>query len=238
MANARLPGNQAIVIGSSGGIGAALSKALEADGFAVTGESRLHAEDPDLSIDVTSEDSIRAAADRLRDKAPFSHIFVATGLLHAVDLKPEKALREIDETNLARLFAVNTIGPALIAKHFVPLLPRRGRSVFAALSARVGSISDNRLGGWCGYRASKAALNMIVKTAAIELRRTHPEALCVALHPGTVHTRLSQPFQGAISPENIVSPDQAARHLLEIVASLTPSESGKIFAWDGAEIDP
>jgi NAD(P)-dependent dehydrogenase (short-subunit alcohol dehydrogenase family) len=137
-----------------------------------------------------------------------------------------------------RLFAVNAIGPALVAKHFVPLLPNEDRCVFAALSARVGSITDNRLGGWYGYRASKAALNMLIKTLAIELARTRPEAICVALHPGTVDTGLSKPFQKGVASDRLFSTDSTAAQLLEVIERLEPDQSGRCFAWDGAEIAP
>ena len=233
--------SRAVVIGTSGGIGAALTRGLANKGYAVTGLSRsssasVAGDEP--PIDMTNESSIEAAAARLRDKAPFSIILIATGLLHDTDVTPEKALRDLDEGSLMRLFAVNAVGPALVAKHFVPLLPRHGRCIVAALSARVGSIGDNRLGGWYGYRASKAALNMVIKTLAIELGRTRPEAICVGLHPGTVATGLSKPFQRAVDPGRLFSPDQAAAHLLEVIDQLAPAQTGRCFAWDGAEIGP
>jgi NAD(P)-dependent dehydrogenase (short-subunit alcohol dehydrogenase family) len=159
-------------------------------------------------------------------------------LLHDADLAPERASRELDQGKLLRQFAVNAVGPALVAKHFVPLLPRQGRSVFAALSARVGSIGDNRLGGWYGYRASKSALNMLIRTLSIELGRTHPEAICVALHPGTVDTDLSKPFQKNVAADQLFSPEQSAAHLLTVIDQLTPMHSGRCFAWDGTEICP
>ncbi len=235
------PPSRAIVIGSSGGIGAALERALAAMGFAVTGLSRSQGEGQagdEQPIDLDSEASIEAAALCLRDQAPFTHILITTGLLHDAGVAPEKALRELDQASLMRLFAINAVGPALVAKHFVPLLPRHGRCVFAALSARVGSIGDNRLGGWYGYRASKAALNMFIKTLAIELARTRPQAICVALHPGTVDTGLSKPFQKAVAPGRLFSPDQAAAHLLDVIDQLTPAQTGRCFAWNGAEIEP
>jgi NAD(P)-dependent dehydrogenase (short-subunit alcohol dehydrogenase family) len=133
---------------------------------------------------------------------------------------------------------VNAIGPALVAKHFLPLLARGRSTAFAALSARVGSISDNRLGGWYGYRASKAALNMLIKTLSIELARTRPEAVCVALHPGTVDTRLSGPFQRSVAPDQLFTPEVSGRHLLRVLERLVPSDSGGCFAWNGKAIDP
>ena len=137
---------------------------------------------------------------------------------------------------MAELFAVNTIGPALIAKHALPLLRRTSRAVFAALSARVGSIADNRLGGWHSYRASKAALNMLVKNLALELARTHPQALAVTLHPGTVDTALSAPFQRGVVPEKLFTPALSAGALLQVLDGLTPAQSGGLFAWDGAQV--
>ncbi len=164
-------------------------------------------------------------------------MIVATGILQGDGIAPEKSSRELSADGLARYFAVNTIGPALVAKHFLPLLSR-GPAVFAALSARVGSIGDNRLGGWYGYRASKAALNMIVRTLAIELARTRPEAVCIALHPGTVDTGLSQPFQRGVPPGQLFTPQRSAEALLDVLAGLTPADSGGCFAWDGQRIAP
>jgi NAD(P)-dependent dehydrogenase (short-subunit alcohol dehydrogenase family) len=231
------PVSRAIVIGSSGGIGAAIKRALTEKGVFVVGLSRVQS-DSGQPFDLTSEASIAAAATRLRDQAPFCSIYVCTGLLHDSVLKPEKALRDIDQAGMMRSFAVNAVGPALVAKHFVPFLPKEGRCVFAALSARVGSISDNRLGGWYGYRASKAALNMIMKTLAIELARTRSEAICVALHPGTVDTDLSRPFQKNVDASRLFSTDQSAANLLRVVDRLSADQSGRCFAWDGCEIAP
>jgi len=165
-------------------------------------------------------------------------VIVATGLLHQGERGPERATKELDGAWLAAMFAVNAIGPALIAKHFLPLMPRSGRTVFAALSARVGSISDNRLGGWHGYRASKAALNQLIRTIAIEERRRNPSAIVVALHPGTVDTALSKPFQGNVAPGHLFDTGRAAAQLLDLIDGLRAADSGKLFAWDGAEIAP
>ena len=232
------PQSRALVIGATGGIGAALAYALTTSGHAVTALSRSAGPDGEPPLDLLDEASIAAAAGSLRDHAPFTHILIATGLLHSGAVAPERSLRDLDHASLTRLFAVNAIGPALVAKHFVPLLPREGRCVLAALSARVGSIGDNRLGGWYGYRASKAALNMLVRTLAIELARTRKEAICVTLHPGTVDTGLSKPFQKAVPPERLFTPDRSAAHLLDVLDSLTPAQTGRCFAWDGKEIAP
>ncbi len=217
---------RAVVIGAGGGIGAALSSALEEEENDVVRLTR-------ADLDLTDEASIVAAASRV---AKADLVVVATGLLHDADHGPEKALRDLDPVWLARQYAINAIGPALVAKHFLPLLPRTGRSVFAALSARVGSISDNRLGGWYGYRASKAALNQLIRTLAVEDKRRNDRGIVVALHPGTVDTRLSKPFQQG--GRDLFQPDRAAVQLLDVLDALKPVDSGKLFAWDGVEIAP
>ncbi|KLE34636.1 SDR family NAD(P)-dependent oxidoreductase [Aurantiacibacter luteus] len=233
------PPPRSLIVGNSGGIGAAFERQLRARGMLVTGLSRsLPTSSHQMSVDLSREHTIETAAVQLRDQAPFSLILVCTGLLHNENLKPEKALRELDQDNLMQLFAVNAVGPALVAKHFIPLLPKSGRCIFAALSARVGSIGDNRLGGWHGYRASKAALNMLIKTISIELARTRPEAICVGLHPGTVDTDLSKPFQRAVPSDRLFSAETSAAHLLTVLDNLDPTDTGHCFAWDGTEIAP
>jgi NAD(P)-dependent dehydrogenase (short-subunit alcohol dehydrogenase family) len=159
---------------------------------------------------------------------------VTNGVLQDDVTAPEKSWKSLTASSLAHVFAVNAILPAMIGKHILPLLSREERSVFAALSARVGSISDNRLGGWYGYRASKAALNQIIHTLAIELARTHPKALCVALHPGTVETALSAPF--ASGSGSRLSPRASAEALLTVLESLETKDSGGFFGWDGQAI--
>ena len=227
---------RAAVIGAGGGIGAALCDGLVARGFDVVRLSR--SGDGGTRIDLTDEASIAEAAAQLGQQAPLTRVIVAAGLLHGDDLAPERSLKDFRQDRLARLFAVNAIGPMLVAKHFVPLLPRDGPSLFAALSARVGSIGDNRVGGWYGYRASKAALNMFIRTLAIELARTRPAAVCAGLHPGTVDTALSKPFQRAVPPERLFTPAKSAAYLLDVMDQLTPAQSGRCFAWDGQEIAP
>jgi NAD(P)-dependent dehydrogenase (short-subunit alcohol dehydrogenase family) len=226
------PGGRAIVIGASGGIGAALVGALQASGAfsEVVGLSRSSAN----SIDICDEASVKAAAARLSDGAPIRLVIVATGVLKDDKIAPEKSLREIDADALAHSFAVNTIGPALALREFLPLLPRDGKAVFAALSARVGSIGDNRLGGWYAYRASKAALNQLIRTASVELARSRPEALCVALHPGTVATPLSAPF--IKSGLDLQTPDQAATRILGVIEGMSAAQSGGFFDHMGQEI--
>ncbi len=228
----------AVVIGATGGIGAAIVAALrEEGGFAIV-HGLARSTTGDEHIDIEDDASIALAAARIaRGPAP-GLVIVATGLLHAGERGPEKSLRELDPAWLARNFAVNAIGPALIAKHFLPIMPRSGRSVFAVLSARVGSISDNKLGGWYGYRAAKAALNMLVRTLAIEEKRRNDRAIVVALHPGTVDTGLSRPFQGNVRPGTLFTPDRAALQLLDTIDALRPPDSGKLFDYEGNEISP
>jgi len=231
------PGNgAAVIIGASGGIGAAFEAALiEEDAFDVV-HGLARSRSGSQHLDLEDEASIAAAAAHVARGPKPVLVIVATGLLHTGDRGPEKALRELDPTWLAKVHAVNAIGPALVAKHFLPIMPSSGRTVFAALSARVGSIADNRLGGWHGYRASKAALNMLVRNLAIEERRRNPGAIVVALHPGTVDTALSRPFQGNVQPGRLFDPERAALQLLDVIEELRPPDSGNLFDFDGKEI--
>lgn len=222
----------AVVFGAGGGIGGALVEALRGQaGFAqVIGFGRRS----EPGFDLTDEPSIVAAVRHATGRGPVRLAVDATGFLHDARQVPEKSLRDLDAAKLARNFALNAIGPALIMKHLLPALPREGRAVFATLSARVGSIGDNQLGGWYGYRASKAALNQLMRSAAIELRRKAPEAICVALHPGTVATRLSSPFgKGGL---DVQRPDQAAARLLAVIEGLSPAETGGFFDHHGKRV--
>lgn len=232
-----------MIFGAGGAIGGALVERIEASGrFAevYAGSRRGNAEAPTgvrrFRFDLENEPSIAAAAEAIA--VPPALVIVATGVLHdaAAGVQPEKALRQLDAKAMAQVFALNAIGPALIAKHFLPLLPRDRRTVFAVLSAKVGSIGDNRLGGWHSYRASKAALNMLVKTIAVEAARTHPLAVVAALHPGTVAGPLSEPFTRGASSKTIFSPDTAAQKLLDVISNLTPADSGGFFNWDGSRL--
>jgi NAD(P)-dependent dehydrogenase (short-subunit alcohol dehydrogenase family) len=232
-------GGAQVVVGASGGLGRALVEALLARGHGpVYALSRSGGDPPPGAVggrlDLLDEASIADAAAAIA--APVTLTIVATGLLHGEGLSPERSFSALDAPSLERSFQVNAIGPALVAKHLLPRLPRNDRAVFAALSARVGSIEDNRLGGWYGYRASKAALNMLVRSLAVELRRTRPQAVCVALHPGTVDTALSRPFQRGVPPERLFTPHSSADQLLRVVDGLTPAQSGGFFAYDGQPI--
>jgi NAD(P)-dependent dehydrogenase (short-subunit alcohol dehydrogenase family) len=224
----------AVVIGASGGIGAALVAALTEEEVPVRAFARSFAAADHL--DFADEATIAAAAASLT-RAP-DLVIVATGLLHADDHGPEKAMAALDPAWLARQYLVNAIGPALVAKHFLPRMPRSGRCVFAALTARVGSISDNRLGGWYGYRAAKAALNQLIRTLAVEERRRNDRTIVVGLHPGTVDTALSKPFQANVRDGQLFAADRAAVQLLDVIDGLKAPDSGRLFAWDGAEIAP
>jgi NAD(P)-dependent dehydrogenase (short-subunit alcohol dehydrogenase family) len=223
----------AVVVGASGGVGGALMRRLQA--------SRRFSRVYDLGrsgavpLDLTDERSIAAAAATVNRSGFVRLIVNAAGFLHDDRSRPEKSWRELNGDHMARAFAVNAIGPGLLMKHFMPLLAPTGKAVFAVLSARVGSIGDNKLGGWYSYRASKAALNQLVRTASVELRRSNREAMCVALHPGTVDTGLSRPFMKA--GLDVQTPDVAALRLLEVIDRLAPEHSGGFFDYRGDEIE-
>jgi len=222
----------AVVFGAGGGIGAALVVALRAaarfEHVLAIGRSTSPA------IDLTDETSIERASTYAAGHGELRLVIDATGFLHDERHAPEKSWRQLDAVHLARSFALNAIGPALIMKHVLPRLPRKGKAVFATLSARVGSIGDNRLGGWYSYRASKAALNQLVRTAAVELARQSPDALCIAIHPGTVATALSAPF--ATTGLEVHEPAAAARNLLGVLDQLTAEASGGFFDWRGQPV--
>ena len=224
-------GYRALVIGASGAIGAALAAELRADANCSQVLALGRTSTPPVDYSVTA--SIGKAAQAVRDDGPWHLVIVATGMLQGPTGSPEKRLGEVDAQHMAASFAVNTIGPALTLAHFAPQLVRGQRSVIAVLSAKVGSIGDNRLGGWYSYRASKAALNMVVKTASIELARTHPQAVLSALHPGTVDSALSAPFRGA----QIGRPaGDVAGRLLAVLDRLQPGQSGGFWAYDGQRL--
>ena len=238
------PGANVVIAGASGGIGAALLEHCTADErvnkiFALRRSNAPGhgSKVATLEFDFHHEDSIRAASETVAEYGPIDLVVVATGVLHSERLAPEKALKDIDPELMLESFRVNAVGPVLLAKHFIPHMRRDSKSVFAAISARVGSISDNRLGGWASYRASKAALNMLLKTAAIEHRRRRPESIVVALHPGTVDTRLSGPFQRGVPEGKLFTPAFAAERLISVIDGLNATDTGRFFAWDGKPID-
>jgi len=234
-----------VVIGARGGIGRALIAALRLNPVYghVVGLSRQRPTDliddarqTWIEANILEAPSLVAAARRVAALGTPTRVIVATGVLHGSDFSPEKSLRALSADALGQAFQINVIGPALVAQHFLPLAPRDRASVFAALSARVGSIADNATGGWYGYRASKAALNMIIRTAAIEHSRSHPLGVCVAIHPGTVATPLSRPFIGRTPPARVFTPPIAAGHILHVLDGLSADASGGFYAWDGTEI--
>ena len=239
------PDANVAVIGASGGIGQAFVELLASD----TGVRQVHAMSRELGeweqqnvashrLDFSDEESIEAAAAAATSEAPLDLVIVATGILHrGDDVRPEKAMREINPESLAEVLAINSIGPSIVAKHFLPKLRRDGKAVFAALSARVGSIGDNRLGGWTAYRMSKAALNMMIRTLSIEQARSAPESVVVALHPGTVYTSLSRPFSARVPESKLFTPEKSATSLLVVLDGLSPEQSGGFFAYDGTSID-
>lgn len=233
------------VIGASGGVGQALVALFANDPrvervFALSRTS-CPVSSPKVTqgeLDLENEASIANCAMSVSADSPLDIVVVATGILWSGEkLRPEKSMQELDIDNLAKVFAINATGPALVAKHFLPSLRKGSKTVFAALSARVGSIGDNRLGGWYSYRASKAALNMLLKTLSIEQARRWPQAVIVGLHPGTVNTELSAPFTKRTSPEKLFSPEVSAGHLLKVLDGVTPEDSGYVFAWDGQRIE-
>ncbi len=221
---------KALVIGVNGAIGTALFEALQKDPHCsqVIGLSRTS----DIPIDITDESSIQKACGKLFTQGPFDLILLATGILHEDGIAPEKKLDALQLDHLQRIFQVNTFGPALIIKHFHRLLSKQ-RSLFVCVSAKVGSIEDNRLGGWYSYRASKAALNMLIKTAGIEVRRTHPETSFVALHPGTVKSNLSSPFGGQKTGQ---IPAEAAAKMLVALSGIPVTAPSIFLSYDGSTI--
>lgn len=190
-----------------------------------------------IEMDLTDEGTIVQGVNRIKEQAEQLHIVVnCVGLLHNQQQQPEKALRQLEADNLVNYFKVNSIGPALLAKHLTGLLKHKSPSLLATISAKVGSIGDNRLGGWYGYRASKAALNMFMKTAAIEYSRRNPNTILVLLHPGTTDTQLSKPFQRNVPPEKLFSTERTVSQLLTVLSNVTPEDSGEFFSWDGARL--
>lgn len=229
----------AAIFGASGGIGRALCKVLRQRGcqriFAGSrgGGSPVGEGITPFTFDLADEDSIIAASELMREDPP-QWTVVATGVLTLPNGHgPERTLKRLNAEDMAQVFALNTIGPALIAKHTLPLIPRAEPCVFAALSARVGSITDNGLGGWHSYRASKAALNMLIKNFALEMQRTHASSIVVGLHPGTVDSPLSAPFQKGLPNGQLTQPERAASNLIDVLKGLSPEDSGAVFDFAG-----
>lgn len=243
----------ALVVGATGGIGLEFVRQLLQDSrithlfatyrsartatalfeLAQQQPGRLHC----IQMDLSEEAQIEQGMAKIHQTVNHLHIVVnCVGLLHSDQQQPEKALRQLDADNLLRYFQINSIGPALLAKHLLPLLKHKEPSLFATISAKIGSIGDNRLGGWYGYRASKAALNMFLKTAAIEYSRRSRHTMIVMLHPGTTDTRLSQPFQRGVPPEKLFSPERTVSQLMTVLESVTPADSGEFFSWDGSRL--
>lgn len=232
------------IIGASGGIGQAvidqLSNLASVENILACGRTKKPTYSANIKfhpIDLTHEETIKNAAQRAAEQGPQDLVFVTTGFLHNDTIKPEKAIRDLSIAGFEQNFAINTIGPALVAKHFLPIMRKDQRSVFACLSARVGSISDNSLGGWYAYRASKAALNMVLKNLSIEAQRRYKKTIILGLHPGTVDSHLSKPFQGNVAKDKLFSSQYSAEKLLNIIDNATTKDSGDIIAWDGQRIE-
>ncbi|MEK9681004.1 MAG: SDR family NAD(P)-dependent oxidoreductase [Pelagibacteraceae bacterium] len=224
--------NLVVIIGGTGAIGNAIAIEIGKLGFK---EILKIGTKTNPSIDFNDESTIIKTAEFIKKKnKPISILFDATGILHHENSMPEKTLKSIDIDFAKKNFLINSIGPALLIKHFAALLDSENKSVFATLSAKVGSISDNGYGGWYSYRASKAALNQLIKTASIEMKIKNKKAVFLALHPGTVKSNLSQPFQKANL--KIQEPEESAKHLVKILDSVDQSQTGKFFNWDGSEL--
>lgn len=233
-----------VVIGSSGAIGKAFVesyiKDTDVENIFSFSRSDLPIKDSKLHsffIDIEDEQSIANAASKI-DKSSIDEIIVASGILHNEDFGPEKSIRDLNADNLIKVLKVNTVGPAIIGKYFIPLLNKKDKSILAFLSARVGSISDNKTGGWYAYRSSKTALNQIIKNFSIELRRTNPNAIIFGLQPGTVDSNLSEPFKRNVKEGNLFTPDYSVSMLKKIINGASPCNSGSLIAWDGEEIKP
>lgn len=240
----------ALVVGASRGIGLAITKRLLQDrgiqriyatyrqsstaaGLLAINDPRLHTTRADITIPA----DLQALAAHIKTNQDHPDLVInSAGILHDHDLQPEKSLSQCAQNSLMRLFLVNSIGPLMLAKAVIPLMPKSQAAHFAVLSAMVGSISDNRLGGWYGYRASKAALNQLMRTLAVECHRSHPQLCITAIHPGTTDTALSQPFQGNIKPGKLYTPSQSAERILHVVGSGRVEQSGRFVNWDGKPI--
>ena len=232
------------IIGSSGAIGRAFLDAYIADKEIsnIYSISRTEVESKDkriihINIDVTDEVSVKAAASKIGENR-LDKLIVATGILHTELFGPEKSIKDIKIENFVKIFSVNAFGPALIGKYFLPLMKKDKKSIAAFLSARVGSISENKLGGWYAYRASKSALNQIIKNFSIEAKRTNPTGIIIGLQPGTVKSKLSEPFQKNVKKGKLLLPKDSVKSLIRVIENVMQNDSGKIFDWKGEEIGP
>ena len=234
------------IIGSSGAIGNSICEVLLNE-YPIKKlykfSRKIQTKDTDkiknIVIDIEDETSIKESVKHIPGDVKFDLIFVATGLLHNEnEIFPEKSIKDINTDMFKKVLLVNAIGPALIGKYFIPLMKKDIKSVFAFLSAKVGSISDNKIGGWYSYRASKAALNQIIKNFSIEIRRNNNNAIFVGLQPGTVKSFLSKPFQKNKNKQTLFTPEDSAKKLLKVINSLDYEDSGKLFSWNGEEIQP
>jgi NAD(P)-dependent dehydrogenase (short-subunit alcohol dehydrogenase family) len=242
-----------LVLGASQGIGFGFVKRFLGEGHVVHATYRdrqsaaplfdLASHNPQVKLyplDITEESQIEAVlgtiGQELQQSVELCYVINCIGILHQGDLQPEKSLRQINAENLLTYFQVNSIASILLAKHLTPLVKNSSRTVFATLSAKVGSITDNQLGGWYGYRASKTALNMFMKTIALEYRRTCKTTIVAVLHPGTTDTQLSQPFQRNVPPEKLFSIDRTVDQLFNVMNDLTINDSGEFFSWDGTRL--
>ncbi len=243
----------ALIVGASQGIGLGFVKSLlqennvakifatyrnaDSAGELISLESEYFSKLVCLPMDITQESQISAGVEKISTEVDKLHLVInCVGILHEDELQPEKSLRQINSENLIRYFQVNSIGGILLAKHLQPLFKHNEKNIFACISAKIGSIGDNRLGGWYGYRASKAALNMFMRTTAIEYSRRCPKTIVVTLHPGTTDTNLSRPFQRNVPPEKLFPVERTVKQLLSVIANLKPENSGEFFSWDGSPL--
>ncbi|MGY8814576.1 MAG: SDR family NAD(P)-dependent oxidoreductase [Gammaproteobacteria bacterium] len=238
-------GSNAIVVGSRGGIGSALVSSLEQDVcfdnvFCLSRETVNYNDErlTSLKCDITDEESIQLSRDIILSRiTQVDLLFIATGILHSDTIQPEKRMEDVDIAHMQEVFMINTFAPMLFAKTFAPIMNKQSPAVIAAVSARVGSIGDNRLGGWYSYRASKSALNMYFRTLSVEMKRKNPSLIVTLLHPGTTDTKLSAPFQKNVPANKLFPAEKSANYMLDVINRLRPEDSGNFYAWDGAMIE-